>query len=124
MLERDFLKISQQGKIMAKRKKAKTKTRAKAKPRKAAKKKSGGKRKSGLTQQTYTVSAELEAIVGAKKMTRPQVVKKMWAYIKSHKCQDSKNRRMINPDKKLAEVIGNRPVDMLKLACHISKHLK
>lgn len=72
----------------------------------------------------WTVSSELEEIVGAKRLTRPQIVKKVWAYIKSHKCQDSKNRRMINPDKKLAEVLGSRSIDMLKMAGHLNKHIK
>jgi chromatin remodeling complex protein RSC6 len=31
---------------------------------------------------------------------------------------------MINPDKKLAEVLGSRSIDMLKMAGAISKHLK
>jgi DNA topoisomerase I len=89
-----------------------------------AKKKTGVKKKSGLTQTTYALSPELQAVVGAKSLTRPQVVKKLWAYIKAHKCQDTKNRRLICPDKKLAEVIGNKPVDMLKLAGLLSKHIK
>ena len=92
----------------AKRKKAKTKT----------------KRKSGLTQMMYHLSPELAEIVGAKKMTRPQVVKKMWHYIKAKKLQDAKHRRMINPDAKLSEVLGKRPIDMLKMAGAMSKHLK
>lgn len=90
----------------------------------AKKKKAGGKRKSGLTQMTYSVSPELEEIVKAKRCTRPEIVKKLWVYIKAHKCQDTKNKRMINPDAKLAKVIGSRPVDMLKLAGCISKHVK
>ncbi len=73
---------------------------------------------------TCNLSSELQAVCGgAKKLTRPQIVKKLWAYIKSHKCQDSKNKRMIVPDKKLAAVIGSRPVDMLKLAGCLSKHI-
>lgn len=106
---------------MAKKKKAAAKKRVVKK--KAAKKPAKKRKSSGLTQITYTLSDELQAICGSKKLTRPQVVKQMWAYIKSHKCQDSKNRRMIVPDKKLSEVIGKKPVDMLKLATHISKHL-
>jgi len=86
--------------------------------------KAKGKKKSGLTQTTYTLSAELSAIVGAKKLTRPQVVKQLWVYIKRHKLQDAKKRRMINPDSKLSEVIGKKPVDMLKLAGLLSKHIK
>jgi upstream activation factor subunit UAF30 len=88
------------------------------------KKKTGAKKKSGLSQQTYTLSPELQAIVGSKSLTRPQIVKKLWAYIKANKCQDTKNRRLIVPDKKLSEVIGKKPVDMLKLAGLISKHIK
>ena len=95
---------------MAKKRKTKTKT----------KRKGGG----GLTKLMYTLSPELQEIVGAKKLNRPQVVKKLWHYIKAHKCQDTKNRRMIVPDHKLSEVIGKRPVDMLKLAGCLSKHLK
>lgn len=90
----------------------------------AAKKKTGVKKKSGLTQQTYSLSSELQAIVGAKSLTRPQIVKKLWAYIKAHKCQDTKNRRLICPDKKLAEVIGKKPIDMLKLAGCLNKHIE
>ncbi len=73
---------------------------------------------------TYGLSDELQAVCGSKCLTRPQIVKKLWAYIKAHKCQDTKNRRLINPDKKLAEVIGKKPVDMLKLAGCLSKHIK
>jgi chromatin remodeling complex protein RSC6 len=90
----------------------------------ARKKSTGAKRKSGLTQMSYTVSPELQAVIGAKSATRPQIVKKLWVYIKAHKCQDTKNRRMIVPDKKLAEIIGKKPVDMLKLAGHLNKHIK
>lgn len=101
--------------MAVKRKKAATK-------RKSAKK--GKKRGGGLTQLQYHLSPELAEVVGTKKASRPQVVKKLWAYIKSKKLQDTKNRRMINPDKKLGEVLGNRQINMLKMAGAISKHLK
>lgn len=108
---------------MAKKKKAvkaRKKTARKA-VRKTARKKSA--RKSGLMQTTYSLSPELQEIVGAKKMNRPQIVKSLWVYIKKHKLQDDKNRRLIVPDKKLSEVIGKKPVDMLKLAGHLNKHI-
>lgn len=106
-----------------KKKAAKKKTQKRvAKPKK--KSTSTSRKKPGLAQITYSMSDELQAIVGAKQLTRPQIVKKLWVYIKAHKCQDAKNRRMINPDKKLSEVIGNKPVDMLKLATHLNKHIK
>ncbi|MBS0624610.1 MAG: SWIB/MDM2 domain-containing protein [Verrucomicrobia bacterium] len=101
--------------------KAKKKTVRKAKPKAKAKTKT--KRKSGLTQMTYSVSAELQEIVGAKRLTRPEIVKKLWHYIKAKKCQDTKNKRMIVPDAKLSEVLGKRPVDMLKMAGLLNKHI-
>ena len=107
---------------MAKARRKPAKRKAAAKRRPAAKKKA--KRKSGLTQTTYSLSPELQEIVGSRKLTRPQAVKKIWDYIKSHKCQDTRNRRMINPDKKLAEVIGKKPIDMLKLAGCLSRHIQ
>ena len=106
--------------------KAKPKARTKTvrKPKVAAKAKPKTKRKTALAQMFYTVSPELQAVVGAKRLTRPEIVKKLWVYIKAHKCQDTKNRRMINPDQKLSEVIGKKSVDMLKLAGHINKHIE
>ena len=99
------------------------KKKAAVKKKTVVKKKAAGKKKSGLTQMLYTLSPELADIVGTKKSTRPQVVKKLWVYIKAHKCQDTKNRRLINPDKKLSEVLGKKPVDMLKMAGLLSKHI-
>ena len=98
--------------------------RKKAPAKKVAKKASAPRKKAGLNLITYTLSPELQAIVGSKKLTRPQVVKQLWVYIKAHKCQDAKNKRMINPDKKLSEVLGSRPIDMLKIAGMLSKHIE
>jgi len=97
---------------------AKKKVKAKAKPK--TKRKAGG----GLTTMTYSLSEELAAVVGTKKSTRPQVIKKLWAYIKAHKLQDAKNRRMINPDNKLGAVLGKKQINMLKMAGALNKHIK
>jgi len=96
------------------------KSKAKPKAKKAASK---PRKKSGLSQITYTVSSELQEIVKSKKLTRPQIVKQLWVYIKAHKCQDMKNKRMIIPDQKLSEVLGKKPVDMLKMAGLLNKHI-
>ena len=108
-----------------KKKAVKKPVKKKAVKKKAVKKKRTGARKAaGLTKITYSVSSDLAEIVGKGPHTRPQIVKKLWAYIKAKKCQDAKNRRMINPDAMLSKVIGKKPVDMLKLAGHLSKHIK
>ncbi len=99
----------------------------KAAPKKAAKKapakKSSGKSNSGL-QKPYTPSAALAVIVGAKPISRSQVVQKLWIYIKANKLQDAKNKRMINADDKLKPVFnGNKQVSMFEMGKHLSKHL-
>ena len=70
-------------------------------------------------------SDELGEVVGSKPLPRTQVVKKLWAYIKKHKLQDKKNRRMINPDSTLAKVFGSsKGIDMFALMKVLKKHLK
>lgn len=71
------------------------------------------------------LSDELSDIVGRGPMARTEVTKKLWDYIKKHKLQDQKNKRMINPDQKLAKVLGSsHPIDMFKMTSKLSKHLK
>jgi DNA topoisomerase-3 len=106
-------------KTTARKKTTTRKTHAKRKTTK-----SKGKRKTALSQISYSLSDELASIVGSSKATRPQIIQKLWIYIKANGCQDSKNRRMIVPDRKLAMVLGNRPVDMLKMAGLLNKHIK
>jgi chromatin remodeling complex protein RSC6 len=70
-------------------------------------------------------SSQLAEIVGASPLPRTQVVKKLWAYIKRNKLQDSKNRRNINADEKLRAVFGGKKtVSMFEMTKLVSKHLK
>ncbi len=88
-------------------------------------KKTTAKKKSTRVQKTYELSKELQAIAGKDPLSRPDVVKKMWEYIKQHKLQSEENRRIINPDEKLAKVFGSKkPIDMMKLAGLLGPHLK
>lgn len=73
--------------------------------------------------QPMEISPELAAIVGKGPMPRTEVTKKLWAYIKRNKRQDPKNRRLINPDDKLAKVLGKRPINMFDMTKAVSKHL-
>ncbi len=70
------------------------------------------------------LSPELAAVVGKPELSRSEVTKELWVYIKEHNLQDPKNRRLIVPDEKLAKIFGNsEPLDMFKLAGVLSKHL-
>ncbi len=71
------------------------------------------------------VSEALAEIVGHGPMARTEVTKKLWDYIKKHKLQDQTNKRMINPDAKLAKALGSsQPIDMFKMTSKLAKHLK
>lgn len=83
------------------------------------------KKKESKFMQALQISDELAAVIGKGPMPRTEVTKKLWEYIKKHKCQDSKNRRNINPDEKLAKVFGGKKsINMFEMTKVVSKHLK
>lgn len=83
------------------------------------------KKKQSAFMQPVQVSNDLEAVIGKGPMPRTEVIKKLWAYIKKNRCQDTKNKRNIIPDEKLAKVFGSsKPIDMFKMTKEVSKHLK
>jgi len=71
-----------------------------------------------------TPSAELAKVVGAKPLPRTEVVKKLWAYIKSNNLQDAKNKRMINADATLKAIFGKNQVNMFEMTKIVGTHLK
>lgn len=82
------------------------------------------KQKNSKFMQPMKLSEDLAAVVGKGPMPRTEVTKKVWAYIKSNKLQDSKNRRNINPDEKLGRVLGaKKSVNMFEMTRLINKHL-
>ena len=74
--------------------------------------------------KAMTPSAMLAAVVGAMPLPRTEVVKKVWEYIKKNNLQDAINKRMINADAKLREILGKAQVSMFELTKIINQHLK
>jgi len=68
-------------------------------------------------------SKELQAITKTDKVSRGGAVKALWKYIKKHGLQDKKDKRTINPDSKLAGVLGKKPINMFKIAGKLGEHL-
>jgi len=84
-----------------------------------------GRKPSAAFMKPLTPSSMLAEVVGSKAMPRTQVTKKLWEYIKKHKLQDSKNRRMINADESLKAVFGGKKqVNMFEMTKLVAKHLK
>jgi chromatin remodeling complex protein RSC6 len=92
----------------------------------AKKKKVAAKRKPNAAfMKPMQPSAALGAVIGNSAQPRTEVTKKIWAYIKKHDLQDSKNRRNINADDKLKEVFGGKKqVSMFEMTKLVNKHLK
>ena len=109
----------------AKKKKKKKKAKKKKKKKKKVTKYPGGKRPKGVHKSkasiaagkkvaaaqkkkgvglfaTKTLSADLAAICGKTKMSRPEMTKALWAYIKKNKLNKG---RTIAPDAKLKKVL-------------------
>jgi upstream activation factor subunit UAF30 len=70
-------------------------------------------------------SPELAAVVGSEPLPRPEVVSKVWAYIKKHKLQNPQNKREIMADEKLQAVFaGRNKVSMFEMNKYLAQHLK
>lgn len=66
----------------------------------------------------------LSEVVGSKPLSRGQVMKKLWEYIKANNLQDSKNKRNINADEKLKAVFGGKKqVSMFEMTKLVSQRL-
>jgi chromatin remodeling complex protein RSC6 len=79
--------------------------------------------KNNALNKPVNLSPELEAVVGKGPMSRAQVTSKVWDHIKANGLQDKTDRRMINPDAKLGQVIGSSQISMFKMTSAVNKHL-
>jgi DNA topoisomerase-3 len=71
-----------------------------------------------------TPSAALAAVIGPELVSRTEVMKKLWDYIKANNLQDPKDKRTILADAKLRPVLEADAVDMFALAGIAGKHLR
>ena len=81
------------------------------------------KKKRAPAAGTLKPSAELAAVIGDELISRPQAMKKIWDYIKTHNLQDPKDKRTIVADAKLRPVLGADSVNMFALAGLIGRHV-
>ena len=71
------------------------------------------------------LSETLEAVIGKGPMSRGEVVKKLWEYIKKHDLQNPANKRNILADDKLKPLFGGKAeVTMFEMTKLVSPHLK
>ena len=68
-------------------------------------------------------STELAAVVGSSPLSRPDVVSRVWRYIKANNLQNPENRREILADEKLEPIFGAKKVTMFEMSKHLAQHL-
>ena len=88
----------------------------------------GGVRKTRSAQgglaKPVTPDSTLAAIVGAQPLTRAELTKKVWDYVKSNNLQDQKDKRSINADDKLKPVFGGKSkVTMFEMTKLVNQHV-
>jgi chromatin remodeling complex protein RSC6 len=105
--------------------KAAKKTTRKTGARKGARKGARRGRANAAFMAPVQPNEKLEPVVGSKPIPRTEVTKRLWAYIRKHKLQDQKNRRMINADSTLKAVFGGKSsVNMFEMTKLVNKNVK
>ena len=67
----------------------------------------------------------LAAVIGSTPVSRGELTKKIWDYIKKNGLQDAKNKRNINADALLKPVFGGKSqVTMFEMTKLVSSHVK
>ena len=70
------------------------------------------------------ISPELEAIIGVKEATRPEVIRRTFAYLEKNNLFDPENKRIIMCDDKMKKLTGGEiKIRAFGLAKHFSKHM-
>ncbi|CAB9524131.1 Upstream activation factor subunit [Seminavis robusta] len=85
-------------------------------PQKTVKKKKGG------LQAPKELSPKLAKFLHASELSRPQIVKGLWDYIKEHDLQNPDNRKEILLDAKMKKVFGCDKFTMFSMNKYISHH--
>lgn len=79
----------------------------------------------GGIAQPVQLSDELASLVGASSMTRAELTKRVWDYIKKNNLQDSKDKRQINADAALKSIFGGKSqVSMFEMTKLVNQHVK
>lgn len=80
------------------------------------------KRKGNGFTRPYKLSADLAAVVGADELPRHEVVKKVWAIIKSRNLYDPKNKQFAICDAELQKVMGVKRFRTFGMLKYLKNH--
>jgi len=118
-----------QGEGGSSKRKAKSEPKESKKPAEKKAKKSGDKKPTGGFAAPVRLSESLQNLLDppGDSLPRCEVVKQLWAYIKSNELQNPENKSQILPDAKMKKVFGKSPftgfamMKLLKEGEHLTK---
>lgn len=90
---------------------------------KPKKKRGGGGGAKGGFGKEYVLSGPLSALLEVDKLSRPQVVKQLWIYIKDNSLQNPSNKREILCDDRMRPIFNADKIDMFKMNKVLGQHL-
>merc|ERR1712168_431050 len=82
-------------------------------------------KKTGI-QAPLDVSDQLAKIIGTAKgeqVSRPQVVKKLWDYLKKNNLQDPEMKQWFTPDKTMQPIFGKEKIKCFSMSKYLKEHL-
>jgi chromatin remodeling complex protein RSC6 len=81
------------------------------------------KKSKSVFNREYKLSAPLQELTGQSFCSRPELVKKIWEYVRHHNLQDPKDRRFILCDEKLGKIFKKKRVNCFGMNKDLSNHL-
>lgn len=72
---------------------------------------------------SLTLSPQLADLVGHTQLSRPQVVKQLWNYIKKYQLQNPEDKRKLICDEKMQKVFKKKSVSMFEMNRLLNAHL-
>merc|ERR1712243_158291 len=72
------------------------------------------------------VSEGLAKIIGTKKgekISRPQVIKRLWAYLKDKNLQDPENKQFFTPDSTMSPIFGTERIKCFSMSKYLRSTL-
>ncbi|KAG5733862.1 Upstream activation factor subunit spp27 [Termitomyces sp. T112] len=94
----------------------------KSKKKSKSSRSSSGGAKGGFAKE-FLLSEPLAAVLRVDKLSRPQVVKQLWVYIKDNELQNPGNKREIICDAGFRGIFGVDKIDMFKMNKVLGQHL-
>ena len=86
--------------------------------------KKGSKKPNAAFMKPLQPDEVLAEVVGEKPIPRTEITKRLWAYIKKNKLQNSKDRRQIDADDLLKPIFnGRKQVSMFEMTKLVAKHV-